>query len=539
MQPLAYLAVRALLGWVQMVERSERAFLSNPLVLVAAGAVHCWAVVYSLFVAVHTRAMRFDGYHEGYVEHLPSSVALTETVAIASLWIWVLAGFTTAAVRILDEDADGLPVGLEDVKANPVTKIIRSPYFHSALGHAHSISCAGLFLSILLLCATMAVMKGGITACEICLALVSIVFALPHAILAIRRLSDGADEALRGLLGPGVAEAAAGEAAALGPQLCILFALADAPGHAYLWQNLVYVLCTVAFLASVAACAQSPPKSEGAALPPEVPETFVGLALDAIAAIAIVLSYPHLNTWFLWACTVCLFAAAAAVQLPDVRAFYLDWLEPLLVLRSDTHRRMPGQQRQTLRRNAWVFALVCATTALWDILLHPAPEVLNSNILAKAVFPDYLMLRWRPTTGQEVHQIKAVAAEALRVDFNALDVQTIFIPHRLMVFKYTGAGDNVTQASKVNLDWQAALWNPSGQLADIVDSGFPPTLNVTTCSEVKAGGEQTAAGEKQLADVGLEGKEEARAAYVAACDWYKHRLILGIEEAQKPKNKGF
>ena len=58
MQPLVYLAVRGWLGWIQFVERSKRAFLNSSLVLVAAGAVHCWAVVYSLFVAVHTRAMR-------------------------------------------------------------------------------------------------------------------------------------------------------------------------------------------------------------------------------------------------------------------------------------------------------------------------------------------------------------------------------------------------------------------------------------------------------------------------------------------------
>ena len=58
MQPLVYLAVRGWLGWIQFVERSRRAFLNSSLVLVAAGAVHCWAVVYSLFVAVHTRAMR-------------------------------------------------------------------------------------------------------------------------------------------------------------------------------------------------------------------------------------------------------------------------------------------------------------------------------------------------------------------------------------------------------------------------------------------------------------------------------------------------
>ncbi len=53
----------------------------------------------------------FSGYHQGNNEVLPQSVALTETLAVSSLWVWLIAGFTTAAVRMLDEDADGLPIG--------------------------------------------------------------------------------------------------------------------------------------------------------------------------------------------------------------------------------------------------------------------------------------------------------------------------------------------------------------------------------------------------------------------------------------------
>ena len=78
------------------------------------------------------------------------------------------------------------------------------------------------------------------------------------------------------------------EAASVGPQLCVILALADSPGHAcawlshafacfrmlshasphveteltrYLWQNFVYFVAAIAFLASVAACGRSPPKA--------------------------------------------------------------------------------------------------------------------------------------------------------------------------------------------------------------------------------------------------------------------------------------
>ena len=61
-----------------------------------------------------------SGYHQGNAEQLPQSVALTETLAVSSLWVWLIAGFTTAAVRMLDEDADGLPLGLPQVSCLPL-----------------------------------------------------------------------------------------------------------------------------------------------------------------------------------------------------------------------------------------------------------------------------------------------------------------------------------------------------------------------------------------------------------------------------------
>ncbi|CAE7292781.1 unnamed protein product [Symbiodinium natans] len=371
MQPLVYLAVRGWLGWIQFVERSKRAFLNSSLVLVAAGAVHCWAVVYSLFVAVHTRAMRHSGYHQGSAEQLPQSVALTETLAVSSLWVWLIAGFTTAAVRMLDEDADGLPLGMDDLKWGPLLRFIRSPFLHSALGHAHSVSCVGLFVSIIFLCATMAAMKGGITVCESCLAIVAIGFAVPHMVLAGRRLSESVDRALSEILPADSFEAAAAEAAAAGPQLCVILSLADAPGHAYWWQNIVYTMASMAFVAAVVACGRSPSKAANVPLPPEKAETLVCLLLDAMTALCIVLSYPHLNTWLLRIAVVAVIACAVAAQHSPVREIYLDWLEPIFVIRSDSHKRFPHGQRQLLRQLAWVASILCAAVALWDIALHP------------------------------------------------------------------------------------------------------------------------------------------------------------------------
>mmetsp|Transcript_44467 Transcript_44467/g.102773 ORF Transcript_44467/g.102773 Transcript_44467/m.102773 type:complete len:530 (-) Transcript_44467:153-1742(-) len=522
MQPLAYLAVRGLLAWVQFVQRSERAFVNNPLVLVAGGAVHCWAVVYSLFVAVHTRAMRYDGYHEGYIEHLPRSVAWTETLAMASLWVWLLAGFTTAAVRILDDDSGNLPMGMEDVKGGQITKIIRSPLFHSTLGHAHSISCVGLFLSIVMLSITMTSMKGGITACELCLVIISVGFALPHAVLAARRLSEGAERVLADLLPPEAAEAASAEAAALGPQLCIILALADAPGHAYFWQNAVYTVTSVAFLVGIAACARVPPKSTGAALPPEPHESIVCLALDGGAVVAIVLSYPHLNTWLLWLSTIAVFGLAAFAKAPSLREVYEDWLEPVFVVRSDTHKRRLSPQRQFLRRNSWVLCLVCTATALWDIIWHPVAQGAVATPFTNNVLPGPLMLRWQASSSPASQELLSAAAAALGLDASSLQVEKTFPEHRLLLFKYTGPED--AQEAPVSMHWQAAMLAPKGELADLVDSSFPAAFNITMCSQVA----KAASGDVGN-DTGLSTKGEGRAAYAAACDWWKERFIWQLQ----------
>jgi len=531
MQPLVYLAVRAFLGWLQHVWRFERAFISSPLLLVAAGAMHSWAVVYSLFVAVHTRAMRYQGYHDGYTEHLPSSVAWTEMIAVASLWIWLIAGCIKAAIAILDEDADGLPVEQRDVKGNQLTKIMRSPVFNTALGNAHSISCAGLFVSILVLCFSMSfMMKGAITMCEMCLLVVSVGFALPHALLAVRRWNDDFSHVLCDSFPSEAVEAVAAEAAALGPQLCIVFALADAPGHAFFWQKVIYFLAAVSFLTSLLACAKSPSRPCDVALPPEVPETFVCLALDGIAVVLIVLSYPHLNTLTLWLSTLGLFAAAATARTKLVQEFYMEWIEQIFVIRSDEQDKRMGRQRIVMRRNMWILAVMSAATALWDIFLHPAhaQEVLNSQRLVDAMSHDaYLALRWLPNAENTWSQMLPWTAEALHRDAKDFAIEKTFPEHRLVLFKFNGAEKK--DSPPLFQNWQTVISNPPGQLAQVADKNFPATFNTSACALFSSVANKTEGG----GDAALNYQAEIYAAYSAACDWYKNRVIHGQESSSE------
>lgn len=551
MQPLAYFAVRSLLGWLQWFERREHAFISNPLLLVATGAAHCWAVVYALFIAIHTRAMRYDGYHEGYTEHLPFWVNWTETLAVGSMGVWWAAGFSTAAIRIIDDDARGLPMGEGDVQVNKFFQLLRSQKLHDLLALAHTLSCIGLFASIVLLCIAMGLMKGGVTACELCLCFVAVGFAIPHAVVACRRLDfTNPKKAEDGVVAPSeAAEAAAQEAAALGPQLCVILALADSPGHAYLWQNFVYFVSAIAFVAAIAACGRSPPKVGNAALPPETGEFLTCLLLDVAASIALVICFPHLNTWHLWALTALLIALFVAVVFEGWRDLLIDLLDPLFVVRSDTDKALPGKQRETLRRGAWVCCLACGAVAIWDIMLHPVqeglfemPDGLNGMMddgLADLWDQNSMMLfRWKPGEGRGETGLLWAAAESLGIDPLSLKKQALFEEHRLLLFKY----DGTSEAGKLAIHekWKANLISPKADLEKMVDSDFPAVLNVTLCLHAHASADRAHKADAEKADADSSASTppplpedfvqivgpavDAHDAYLAGCEWWTHTL---------------
>lgn len=503
MQPLLYLGARAWLAWLQFCEKSERAFLNSQVVVVAAGAVHSWAVVYSLFVAVHARAARVAGYHEGYVDHLPASVSATETLATGCFWIWLIAGFSTAAVQILDD----APV-LGDAKPDKFTEIVRSKAFHSFLANAHSISCAGLFISLLMLCATMAMMSGTITICELCLLVVSVGIALPHAVLAVRRLHESLDVVIAQLLPTDFAEAAAAEAAAMGPQLCILLALVDSPGHAYMWQNFIYVGASSTYVASIVFCALSPPKQSNVALPPSTPETITGLVLDGMAAGVIVMSYPDWNNLSLWMFVIVLIGCSVATATGNkaFRDFYFEWLEPIFPIRTDS-KTMPNAQRQLIQKIARALAIVCATAGLWDMNFHQA-AVHAGQMYAPPDWSDIFLLRWQPTyTENDNSTMVKIAAEAMEMPVNELQVQGTLPEHRVLLFS-----TNATNANHVKRQWSKTKGSPKGELSKLVDTGFAPAaLDYTMC------------GASRKSTGGVTETPE-HAAYEASCNWMLTRV---------------
>lgn len=519
MLPIMYLLVRVCVGWLQFRERSTRAFVHNSMLLTAAGVGHCCAIVSALFMAVHNRAMREHGYHDGYAERLPPSVAWAETLAFACLWVWLLAGISTAVARAVDVDSEDL----SKAQTGLVRKILASPALRSGFSLAQSVSCAGLFVDIVALCITMVRMEGSITACESCVAVIALGFASPHAAVAIGRLSPVLAKALAGALPPAAVEATAAEAAAWGPQLCIILAIADDPGHASLWQNIVYVGSSLAFVVAAAACGMSPPKASGSAQPPEGTETFTCLFLDAVAVVALAMFYPDWNTWSVWA-TILLVSVACIAGYPLWRDEAVEWIEPVFVLRSNDRDRVQSAQRQHARMLGWTASVACAVIALGGIATMPRPEPTPPVILSSE-----MLLKYLPSAStKQPEEMLATVAEVLHVNASVLELETTIPEHRLVLFK--GKDDSPLARRLLLRSWASAVHHPESKskLAAIVDTTFPAALSMALCTKL---GEHEGKLLEKLSDPDESDKEghldnkEAISAYVAACEWWVAHLM--------------
>jgi len=267
------------------------------------------------------------------------------------------------------------------------------------------------------------------------------------------------------------------------------------------------------------------------------------LALDAAASVALVMCFPHLNTWHLWALLVPFLGALGALLFEDWREIIVELLDPLLVIRSDTDKALPGKWRDRLRRLCWATALICAAVALWDIVLHPMqdsdpdmPEFGERADDAPAL-PDIwdqnsmMLLRYHDNgEAREERELLALAAEALEVDAASdLAVQRLLPDHRLLLFKV--ANGEHRRGLPAHIRWKLALQEPKGAWPAVVDTSFPSTLNVTLCLQthaiMEASGQQQEAGEPVLPpefDRVVGDAPGARGAYLAGCGWWTHLL---------------
>jgi hypothetical protein len=236
-----------------------------------------------------------------------------------------------------------------------------------------------------------------------------------------------------------------------------------------------------------------------------------------------------MSQWYVWLGNIMFFGAVVALY-PTWRDMLLEWIEPIFVVRSDSHHRKPHQTRQTLRTASWLCGLLCAATALGDILLHP-PQA-NAGAAVNWATGHVLMLRWQPAISAELSnkdKMLATAADTLGVSLDTLTVKETFPEHRLMIFQ--GVENTTSNEAPVMAHWQAAMQNPQGKLAEIADSTFPAAFNASMCGPVR----KAHKGNLAPADGTVVSKADAQAAYVAACDWWTKTLMSKLPKETAAK----
>jgi len=556
MQPLAYLAVRCCIGWIQFLEHSGHAFVCNVPVVLTTGPVHCWSIVYALFIAVHLRTYRQVGHAE-YEEQLPLWMWGIETITVVSTAAWWLASCGLAFARIVSDDMFGLPSSRYDTYTPQLFRFVVSKGFREALSAVHMASGIGLFASVLFLCFAIPFMAGDFAVYEFCMLTVASTFALAHVVLAVCSATGDFNEwELAGTLG------AAAEASSLGPQLCVMFTLAGVPWQAAAWQRAFYLSAVTAFAAAVVACGWQPPRAAGVAVPPSHFELGTCAALNLVAVAALLLCFPPLSVWPMWLLGALLVAIGFCLTLPDLRGSLMELCEPVMPLRSDRGRGPPAPLREVLRSSARILVLLCSLVILWDLAVHTHKHVEHETSheadMAHAMhgeaeaeheptpgswmdtYPDKwsadtrLLLRWsaeqaKEFPGQDV--ALEYAAEALGLEKGKLAPIHLFPEYNLLLFKFLGPNDLSRPHYNVHEHWQELVLAPYGHLAGVVDGKFPAYLDAGICLELPVapeGGLQsldTTAIEHTLRHITDESDDHARMAYAAACGHWRHEMF--------------
>jgi hypothetical protein len=511
MQPVIYLLVRLVLSWLQYLEREDRAFRQTSQAVLVAGAAHCWAVVYALFVAVLARCSRGQHVHVAVLEELlPWWVAGAERLAAFSMIIWWLVGCLRLLAHIMEDDHKILPMDYRDVGIPALLRAARSPAARLILAGAQAVSCTGIFLSMMLLSFALLVVSGSVSACEFGLVVASLGFALPMCVMSVQHLTGSHSMAVaRSAL------AAAAEAACLGPQFCVVLALMDLRDHAHTWR-LIFPGTALLFAVSIGVCAHSPPRMVGAAVPPDVSEIVLSVVLDFISVVVLALAFAQQTNWsfYLTCAALVLVVVIACVLLAFrvVRDAATELLEPIMPLRSEMSKPTPGPLRDSIRIATRAMVLISGVIAFLDIGSHvtgtrtqqqadPAyydystqPPYMDShhdehhNYYDHDDYPhaDYnglpkepYVVRWVSSLHPGKEPLLEAVAEALGYDAALFKEENGSEEHRVMLFSFQG--DELNRPKGKN-KWQEWLEDkPDAKMHAIADITFPSHLEKALC----------------------------------------------------------
>ncbi|CAK0831773.1 unnamed protein product [Prorocentrum cordatum] len=519
------------------------------------------AMLQSLAIALITelnekRVFILSGVGTFSVKSSPARVVLAdlgrvemaaEQLALLSGLVWWLASTAMFLVRAvkLDDGCQGLPMNIHDASINWLVTLVQSRTLYQVLGAAHVVSCFGNFFSIVQLCFAI-VWMGGASLHEACLTLVAFGFAAPHAALAAERVAsewqqaahfkgDGAAAAcVPASAGSGVVLAVA-RSAALGPQLTVVLACADATAEEVpFWQCATSVVAVAAYASSLIACGAAPPRRRGAVSPPSLSELWASLAVDVLAAATLVLSFFHLASWQWWLLLAIFAALLASISLGPVRVLLVELVEPIMPLLDGGDKARPptGPRRELSRQLARAAVALCAAASFrsswgrWAALrgaavaTPPPPAwadhegagirsddpgdnvMMDEGAWNDHHFSDYgdmpyddddrdyftdwsaedlLLLKWRDSHDGEA---MGAAADALGIKENDLIVRDSLPQHRLLLFEVRARARELLPEGGPALAWRRVSAAPSERLSAIAEAGFPPALDAALCERL-------------------------------------------------------
>lgn len=275
------------------------------------------------------------------------------------------------ALRV-DEEQMGLPRDRRDAAIPKFIIFFQSPKCRSWLSSVHLFSQFGVFCSIILLCLAIIIMGDGITTCEACVAVVALSFGLPHVLLALAATSKAVASSTEAW-----AMAAAAEASALGPQLVVILACGDIDifGVHQLWQRLLCVSASGAFVASLCICGFWLPRLPGSNLPASTAELVTSLALDFLASWVLFGGFPQLRGSSCWILAAIGAICAGGMCNRMLQELIFDFLEPVMPLRSDHRRLPPAPLRDLLRASMRMLCVACALMLLYEQWKQPSAAV--------------------------------------------------------------------------------------------------------------------------------------------------------------------
>jgi len=327
MQIQTYLCIRALLSYFQCRERTRCAFLCDARLVLFCAVPNLWAIWYSLATAGFLQVVRLEPHH--YQEHLPKWIRLLDFPAMFVVIVWVFHGIVYAYLRLAlaqdtPRDDSDFPTGIWGL-----SKYIINSHGQRCLDLIHVVSCMCLYAVVYAAGAGLLFsFTAGTSVCDLCLIVTALTFLVPNALVAVDLLHPPT-----GLLSD-VAVATAAEAAALGPQLCVIWSIVDVHDNGGMAQKMLCILTTCAYVFHIIAYGLQPTHKEGLPMNPSTSPIILSMCASFSASILVSVTVNITGVGLLNIMVLDAFLAAT-LSMQEASECIVDVFDPIMVIAAE------------------------------------------------------------------------------------------------------------------------------------------------------------------------------------------------------------